>query len=61
MYPSGTIAAMTAVQITPVREQLARGSGRSAAQFAGIGANSIAFGILLIFESTFGRGDLLAG
>jgi hypothetical protein len=61
MYPSVTIAAMTAVQITPARERLARGSGRSAAQFSGVGASSIAFGILLIFEFAFGRGDLLAG
>jgi hypothetical protein len=28
---------------------------------AGIGAISIAFGILLIFEFAFGRGNLLAG
>jgi hypothetical protein len=61
MYPSVTIAAMTPVQITPARGQLAHGSGRSAAQFAGTGATSIAFGILLIFEFAFGRGNLLAG
>jgi len=61
MYPSVTIAAMTAAQITPARGQLARGSGRSAAQFAGTGTISIAFGIPLIFEFAFGRGNLPVG
>jgi hypothetical protein len=63
MYPSVTIAAMTAAQNSPARGQLARGSTRYATRFAiaRIGAISIALGILLIFELAFGRGNLLAG